>query len=184
MDTRFVIMILLLSSVFLPGTITASDSDQSRFELATDLSGVRVAIFNGSTTEISTSCKNATKAMYEWMNATVVYINEDGIANNEIYGFDILVFPPGDLGEYSVKLRSEGKAKIREYIRLGGSFVGISRGAHFACEIADVYNVENRYGLNLFNGTGLGPVDGWLEQHMYVANINKSLVGLDLSGNP
>ncbi len=184
MDTRIIVMVLLLSSIILPVSVQADSDSHSDFQLADDLAGVRVAILNATVTEISTSCKNATKAMYEWMNATVEFVDEDDIIGNGLYGYDIFVIPPGNLPEYSVKLGSEGKEKIREYVRNGGSAVGISRGAHFACEVADVYGTDNSYGLNLFNGTGIGPVDGYLDQHMYVANINKTITGLDLSSLP
>ncbi len=186
MSFREILVILLLSSLLVPVTYQMSTSISSRNEyiLADDLSGVKVAIFNGSATEISASCKNATQAMFEWMNATVEYITEDDIADNRLYHYDILIFPPGDLAEYSIKLKSDGKAKIREYVHNGGSFIGISRGAHFACEVADVYGVENEWGLNLFNGTGIGPVDGYIDQHMYTVDINKTIPGMDLSSIP
>ncbi|MHA1907379.1 MAG: BPL-N domain-containing protein [Candidatus Thorarchaeota archaeon] len=184
MDTRIIIMILLLSCFIVPGTAQADNITYSDFELASDLTGVRVAIFNATVTEISSACKNATKAMYEWMNATVEFVDEDDVLDNGLYGYDIFVIPPGNLPEYSVKLGTDGKEKIRDYVTNGGSFVGISRGAHFACEVANVYSVVNNYGLNMFNGTGIGPVDGYLEQHMYEVNINKTLSGLDLSSMP
>ncbi|MHA1479944.1 MAG: BPL-N domain-containing protein [Candidatus Thorarchaeota archaeon] len=185
MDKHVFIITLLLSSIFLPGSAQISSFTQSN-EMVTsaDMSEVKVAIFNGSTTVISAACKNATASMFEWMGSAVDYIDEDDIMDNKLCNYDILVFPPGDLPEYSVKLRSEGKEKIREYLRNGGSFVGISRGAHFACEIADVYGIEAEYGLNLFNGTGYGPVGGFLEQNMYQANINKSQTAIDLSEIP
>ncbi|MFW9931987.1 MAG: BPL-N domain-containing protein [Candidatus Thorarchaeota archaeon] len=186
MNIRVIMIILLLFSLAVPGTSRASlDASKSvNYVLADDLSGVKVAIFNGSTTEISASCKNASEAMFEWMNATVEFITEDDISDNRLYFYDILVFPPGDLAEYSIKLGSSGKAKIREYITNGGSYIGISRGAHFACEVANVYGVQNEWGLNLFSGTGIGPVDGYLDQHMYEVDINKTIPGLDLSSIP
>ncbi|MFW9848832.1 MAG: BPL-N domain-containing protein [Candidatus Thorarchaeota archaeon] len=183
METQIVVVMLLVSSIILPG-IPQVNENHSNFELADDLSGVHVAIFNATVTDISSACKNATKAMYEWMNATVEFVDENDVLENRLYGYDIFVIPPGNLPEYSVKLGSDGKEKIREYIRNGGSFVGVSRGAHFACEIANVYSTVNNWGLNLFNGTGLGPVDGYLDPHMYVANINKTLSGFDFSSLP
>lgn len=186
MSFKLVITILLVSSLVIPGTchVSSDVSGGAIYEIADDLSDVKVAIFDGSATEISASCKNATQAMFEWMNATVEYITEDDIDENRLYLYDILVIPPGDLTEYSIKLKAEGKAKIREYVRNGGSFIGISRGAHFACEVANVFGTTNEWGLNLFNGTGMGPVDGYIDQHMYEVDINKTISGLDLSGIP
>ncbi len=185
MEKHVFIITLLLSSILLPGSTQISSLTQTNEMIpSADLSTIRVAIFNGSTTEISYACKNASKSMFEWMGSTVDFIDEDDIMDNKLYNYDILVFPPGNLPEYSVKLRSEGKEKIREYLRNGGSYVGISRGAHFACEIADVYGIESEWGLNIFNGTGYGPVGGFLDPHMYQANINKSQTAIDLSEIP
>ncbi|MDF1538417.1 MAG: BPL-N domain-containing protein [Candidatus Thorarchaeota archaeon] len=185
MDRNVFVIMLLLGSIFLPGSTQISSLTQTN-DMATsaNMATVKVAIFNGSTTEISYSCKNASQAMFEWMGSTVDYIDENDVMDNELYNYDIVVFPPGNLPEYSVKLRSEGKEKIREYLRNGGSYVGISRGAHFACDIADVYGTESEWGLNLFNGTGFGPVGHFIDQHMYQANINKSQTAIDLSDIP
>ncbi len=159
---------------------------QLRYEVANgaaDLSGVKVATFFASNTEISNACRIALEHLYRWYNASVETINETHIKNGELYNYDILVIPPGNLGEYTVKLNYDGLDAIRDFVRNGGSYVGISRGAHFAC--ANVHWLQDRtYLLELFNGTGYGPIDGQLDQSMNVVDINTGCSEIDLSGMP
>ena len=150
----------------------------------TDLSGVKVALFYGTkNSDIHNACRFALENMFLWMNATADTLEAEDIRNGNLYNYDILGFPPGNLGSYTVGLRDEGCQKIRDYIRNGGSFIGISRGAHYACRVAD-WIEENEYPLQLFNGTGLGPIDGELDQSMNVIDINNDCEEIDLSGLP
>jgi glutamine amidotransferase-like uncharacterized protein len=149
----------------------------------TDLSGVKVALFYGTNQDIHNACRTAMENMFLWMNASVDTIEADDIRNGILYNYDILGFPPGNLDVYTVSLRDEGCQAIRDYVRNGGSYIGISRGAHYACRLAD-WIEETEYPLQLFNGTGLGPIDGELDQSMNVIDINTDCEEIDLSGLP
>ena len=150
----------------------------------TDLSGVKVALFYGTkNSDIHNACRFALENMFLWMNATVDTLEAEDIRNGNLYQYDILGFPPGNLGTYTVGLREEGCQKIRDYVRNGGSYIGISRGAHYACRVVN-WIEENEYPLQLFNGTGLGPIDGEDGESMNVIDINNDCEEIELSGLP
>ena len=136
-----------------------------------DLSGVRVAVYNG--VGVMSSSRIALHRMFEWMNATVDSITASQILDGSLEAHDILVIPGGSEGTCSDELETEGMDIVKQFVAEGGSYFGICGGATFGA----------RY-LHLFNGF-MGPVGepGDLI-HATVMHANHSCKGPDLSGFP
>jgi glutamine amidotransferase-like uncharacterized protein len=180
---RIVVVIIILSLV-IPGITSMDTVPQETFALADDLEGAKVAVLYRSNNEISNACRIAMESMYRWMNATVDTVTPNDIKDGILFNYDILGVPPGTLDEYTVSLGTSGLRAIRDFVKYGGSYVGISRGAQFACDNVIYGGVTTERLLMLFNGTARGAVDNIYEQYMHTVNINTTCPGPDLSGLP
>ena len=70
-----------------------------------------------------------------------------------------LYVPGGWAWPYVQMIAPEGKRAIRDFVRGGGSYIGVCAGSYFA---ADVIRWQDRiveYDLDLFAGTASGPID-------------------------
>lgn len=93
-------------------------------------------------------------------------INKDTILTGKLGMYDLILFPGGDMWVYRTHLTSEGIQKIKEYLRLGGGYIGICAGSYFAANkiIWRGWADEPRQnisftGLGIFSGTADGPVE-------------------------
>jgi glutamine amidotransferase-like uncharacterized protein len=103
------------------------------------------------------SCIAAEK-MFQWMGYTVTAVDGDYIDENGLGGFDVLCVPGGNMYEYAQDISSEGKEKIREFVRHGGAYIGICGGAYFAAErVVWQGNQLPMESLELFKGSAEGP---------------------------
>jgi len=104
-----------------------------------NLSGVKVAVYNGSG-EMDSS-RVALVRMFEWMGATVAEINASQVLGEYLDNYDILVFPGGSETSYWSDLqRSTGLSRIREFVENGGSYFGICGGSTFGARYVDLFN--------------------------------------------
>lgn len=76
----------------------------------------------------------ALKAMFQWINHTVILVDADHINNKGLSGFSILCVLGGDMYQYSRSISLRGKENIRVFIRRGGGYIGVCGGAYFASE--------------------------------------------------
>jgi glutamine amidotransferase-like uncharacterized protein len=136
-----------------------------------DLTGVRVAIYQGS--GVMPSSHTALTKMFEWMNASVTSVNASQIRDGVLTGYDIFVIPGGSESSCSSELSTEGKQKVKDFVTNGGSYFGICGGATFGASY-----------LSLFDGY-MAPVNepGPLI-HMTTMHINQSSTGPVLSECP
>ena len=105
-------------------------------------------------------CIRATQEMLEWFGYTVELIKADYINEVGLDSFRMLCVPGGNMYQYSLDISLEGKEKIRDFIRGGGSYIGICAGAYFTGE--KVFWRGQRLPmtpLGIFPGTAKGPVD-------------------------
>ncbi len=73
----------------------------------------------------------------------------------------LLIFPGGRDIPYDQNLKGKGTAKIRKYVKEGGSFLGICAGAYFACdevifEKGTPLEVHEKRDLCFFPGAAIG----------------------------
>jgi glutamine amidotransferase-like uncharacterized protein len=102
----------------------------------------------------------ATEKTFRWMGHTVVFVNAEYINEQGLGTFRILCIPGGNMYDYSQDLSSEGKEKIKSFIRAGGGYIGICGGAYFAAEEV-IWRGDQlpMTSLGLFQGTSNGPID-------------------------
>lgn len=55
-----------------------------------------------------------------------------GIQSGELRRFDVVLFPGGSGSAQGKKLGEVGRSKVREFVRLGGGYIGICAGAYLA----------------------------------------------------
>jgi glutamine amidotransferase-like uncharacterized protein len=118
------IVMLILSAAPLPSVAQTNPT--------TDLEGVAVAIYGDYGADASRDGWLALGAMFEWMNASVTYVNASEIRNGTLDDYEILVMPGGPPVSYRVFLQEDGMEEIRSFVRNGGSYIGICGGSEFA----------------------------------------------------
>jgi glutamine amidotransferase-like uncharacterized protein len=105
-------------------------------------------------------CIQATTNMFEWMGYTVAAIDADYINNDDLNKFKIICFPGGDMYQYSIKISSAGKQKMREFISDGAAYIGICGGAYFTGErVFWQGQALPMTPLAIFPGITQGPID-------------------------
>jgi glutamine amidotransferase-like uncharacterized protein len=137
----------------------------------TDLTGINVAVYNGTSALPHSAI--ALKNMFDWMNATTIYVDADGIKNAALESCDILVYPGGSTLGYSYELEEEGRELVKDFVASGGSYFGICGGSLFGTNA----------GLGLFNGSYSGAVSG-TGTYLMDLTVNRSSTGPDLSSEP
>ena len=74
----------------------------------------------------------------------------------------LLIFPGGRDMPYCLLLNGQGNTEIKEYVRSGGSYLGICAGAYYGCEYVEfektdpILSVCGPRELGFFKGTGRG----------------------------
>lgn len=106
------------------------------------------------------NCLIATTRMLEWMGYTVAPVKAKHIKNQSLDTFNIILFPGGNMYQYAGDLSAIGREKIRNYIRNGGSYIGICGGAYFASEEV-IWKGQQlpMTPLKIFPGISKGPLD-------------------------
>ena len=167
-----VIAILTLSLILVTSAFTLRINGQTEDDGITNLEGINVAVYGGE--GAVNHCAIALFSLFEWLNASVDWINASNILDGELENYDIVAYPGGNAFDYHMELGNEGINHIREFVSNGGSYVGICGGSTFACE----------YNLELFNGTrtftpyeGVGP-------YLIDMTVNHECEGPDLSDLP
>ncbi|MHA2425261.1 MAG: BPL-N domain-containing protein [Candidatus Thorarchaeota archaeon] len=189
MKRRYVLGTLFIIALLIPiASLTRVSSyhhisETSDFTTAQDLSGINVAVFEGTAGDAAAACRTAMVHMFQWMNATVEMVNASAIKAGALWNYDILALPPGNLPAYSVELGTQGFDAIREYIDHGGSYFGLAGGAIFACDRL-VYGGDDEHMLKLYNGTARGPIVEHEEQSISTITVNTTCTEIDLSGFP
>lgn len=134
-----------------------------------DLTGVKVAIYNGA--GVMNSSRIALTRMFEWMNASVVDVTAPQILEDFLDDYDMLVIPGGSESTCLSELQlNEGLEKIQDFVEKGGSFFGICGGATFGAMIA-----------GFFNGSMSPGYESGELIHMTTMNVNQSSIGPELS---
>lgn len=103
-------------------------------------------------------CVQATRNMLEWMGYSVREIEPRFVHAGMLDQLDAVCFPGGNMYQYAEELSSDGKDRIRDFVRAGGGYLGICGGAYFAGEVVVwLGNELDMVSLELFEGRSVGP---------------------------
>ncbi|MFW9888577.1 MAG: BPL-N domain-containing protein [Candidatus Thorarchaeota archaeon] len=182
--TSFVLIIILLFMSLASANPVISNEIQR-----TDLTGIKVAVYEGVTDEQSSSFSSRTALfwMFRWMNATVDVVTAADIRNDILVDYDIIAIPGGWAWAYFQDLTNSGVVRIRNFVENGGAFFGVCAGAYFACDNIRWEGENIGYSLDLYPNLGIGPIEeiaAWPGYNMTRINLNKAVTGMDLSGEP
>ncbi|MFW9975229.1 MAG: BPL-N domain-containing protein [Candidatus Thorarchaeota archaeon] len=151
-----------------------------------DLNGRKIALYYGDASS-STSSRIALQSMFSWMNATVDILSASDINYGNLAGYNMVVIPGGWAGTYNVELAGTGISEIRNFVRNGGAFFGVCAGAYFGCDRIVWEGETLEYQMDLFEGSGIGPVEEiatWPNYAMAEIILNHSSSIIDFSGEP
>ena len=92
--------------------LVGESSGSSPADTLTDLSGLKVAVYVGTSLSGPVASKDALVHMYEWMNATVNVVNDTEIQNGilDANGYEILAVP----GAHPTTMSSHLGRNLRE----------------------------------------------------------------------
>jgi glutamine amidotransferase-like uncharacterized protein len=179
METKRKAKITFKSRVILFIIITCFFSTSSA-KMATALNGADIALYNDSVAPPGESGTwqdgiTAIKNMLTWLDLTYEEIDYDDLSfSTQDFSslYKVLIFPGGYAHWYNYWISKSGKERIRNFVNSGGGYFGICAGAFFAADrvvwegvMYDDNWMENEYGeltgydLNLFPGTGTGPIN-------------------------
>lgn len=93
---------------------------------------LKIAIFDGDGAPKSgvDSVCDRVKSM---PGSTITLVKAEQIAAGGLAGYDVVIFSGGSGGTQAKALGDEGRAKVREFVKNGGGYVGICAGAYLAC---------------------------------------------------
>ncbi|MDO8509066.1 MAG: BPL-N domain-containing protein [Nanoarchaeota archaeon] len=114
----------------------------------------------------------------DWKNLTYEEINSWDLNHANLSGnYKAIFFPGGWAYNYKKSIHSSGNQNIRDFIQNGGSYIGMSAGAYFACDNVNWEGQNYPYYLNLFHGSCVGPIEEiapWPNYVMTTMAINNS----------
>jgi glutamine amidotransferase-like uncharacterized protein len=148
-----------------------------------DLSNVSVAVYESyysSTDSRVRESRTALISMFTWMNATVTVINRTDILDGALFAFELLVIPEGLGPRIETNLGEEAEQNIRDWIALGGSYIGVRGSSAMAVTDGIFEGREETFDLGLVNGTSIGmPELGYTV--ITEVEVNRECTGPDLS---
>lgn len=149
----------------------------------TDLSGITVGIYEGYISSIVNESRQALYNMFTWMNASVFIFNTTDLLNGCLWACEILAIPEG-LGPFTEqKLTDDGLQVIREWVAVGGSYIGVRGSAAMAMNGSYFEGITTTFGLALVTGTSY-QVEELDSTQMTNVSINRDSTGPDLSDMP
>jgi glutamine amidotransferase-like uncharacterized protein len=123
----FSIISLLLISSCLPIV-----QNSTTVQADTELTEIQVGVYNGEPAQGPSAL--ALKNMFEWMGATVIWLDGEAIRNGTLNNIDLVVFGGGSANNFALDIGETGIVQIRQFIASGGSYFGICGGGNFASD--------------------------------------------------
>ncbi|MFX0107571.1 MAG: BPL-N domain-containing protein [Candidatus Hodarchaeota archaeon] len=173
-----IFMVLLLTSMHYDPAIANPTFSEER----TDLSGIKVAVYNGTSVSSCIASRIGLVNMYEWMSATVDVLNATDIQIGALENYEILAMPGGNPLTFNYEIGVNGTDNIRNWVSRGGSYFGICGGAMYASKAICFSGTTSYYQLSLFNGTVTGPIEGLYG--LTKLDMNTGCAGPNLSDIP
>ncbi|MGY5860489.1 MAG: hypothetical protein RTU63_14050 [Candidatus Thorarchaeota archaeon] len=171
-----------LASYMGNGTISVS-AEATGDSTSTDLSGITVGIYEGYASYVDPRINGSRQALYNmftWMNATILTFNTTNLLNGCLWACEILAIPE-TLGPFlEQELTDDGIQAIREWVALGGSYVGVRGSAAIAMNGSYYEGFTTSFDLGLVTGTSY-EVEDLDASQMTNLSINRDSTGPDLS---
>ncbi len=168
---------------FMGNHIVPVSAETTGDPMPTDLSGITVGIYEGYISSIVNESRQALYNMFTWMNASVFIFNTTDLLNGCLWACEILAIPEG-LGPFTEqKLTDEGLQVIREWVAVGGSYIGVRGSAAMAMNGSYFEGITTTFDLGLVNGTSY-QVENLDLLQMTNVSINRDSTGPDLSNMP
>lgn len=102
----------------------------------------------------------AFEAFLDWTGSSHRRISPHELNRKELLQYAKLFYVPGgDADYYYSQVSATGISKIQEFVQRGGIYLGICAGAEWACTSFYWEGTRCSYGLDLFEGTAVGPID-------------------------
>lgn len=168
-------LLLTVVSIMVPPTVAEVA------QVGLDLTGVSVAVYGGGNSEGHNESKKAIIEMFEWMNASSieVVVGED-VRNGALDGVDIFALPGSSPYTLILDLETEGVQIFENFIRNGGSFLGIVSGNYY--EWDDFFQFNDFF---LYSGRMNTPLAAYgYDQITVNISVNLESEGPDLSSQP
>ena len=109
----------------------------------------------------------ALSSFFQWANFDFDLVTEGDMNSTRLSSYDLLIIPGGNAGKYADYITNDGKQAILEFVQNGGSYLGICAGSYFAAQTTVWNGNILHYGLNLFDGTAIGPITDIAEWPYY-----------------
>ena len=93
---------------------------------------IKVAIFEGKGAP-EDGIKNVEDRIKSLPQVTVTRVKAEDWATADLKVFDVVAFSGGSGGTQAASLGEAGRAKVREFVRAGGGYLGVCAGAYLAC---------------------------------------------------
>lgn len=119
---------------------------------------VKVAIYQGPGAPQS-SAENVQKVVNLMKGATAQILTGEEVGTLDLTQFDVVVFPGGSGSGQAKGIGDVGRAKVQEYVKNGGGYVGICAGAYLAC-------TNFSWGLGILNASTVS--SKWMRGSGYV----------------
>jgi len=151
-------LLYLAPLIYMAGAVglLPAHADQRARVLKSDGQTVRVAVYSGEGAYFR-SIKAATR-MFLWMGVEPQRIMPQEIIDGKLKSFDILYMTGGWAVPYIRDLKNGGTAKIRNFVKQGGAYIGTCAGAFFAADFIFWEGKRYEYPLDLFPGSARGPI--------------------------
>ena len=161
------IISLLLISCCLPFL-----QNSTTVQANTELTEIQVGVYNGEPAQGPSAL--ALRNMFEWMGATVIWLDGEATRNGTLNNIDLVVFGGGSANNFAYDIGETGIIQIRQFIANGGSYFGICGGGNFASDH-----------LGICSGTWMTDIPGMPEgTDLAELSVNQASTGPDLSNEP
>jgi len=193
MASKRILSFIFLSLFVVSGVVSITGSgiihvtaEGNNDPVPSDLSDITVGIYEGYLNSIDPRVNESRQALYNmftWMNASVFIFNTTDLLNGCLWACELLAIPEGLGPTTERRLTDDGLQKIREWVSLGGSYVGVRGSAAMAMNGSYFEGVTTEFELALVNGTSY-EVEDLEPTQMTNISINRDSTGPDLSNIP
>ncbi len=128
------------------------------------------------------SCSYYTEKLLKETELPYNLINSNDIKQGKLIQYSVLLMPGGPPNLYASRLGDTGRSIIRDWVRSGGGFIGISGAAVFAVQASDWQGLNNEplpnfENLGISRSSASGPIEAFSptfqDMHSAIKIVNK-----------